>query len=306
MLQIFRLLTYYLWILLYAVLVSIAFRTLYLMSRRWNIEYITGSHTIGYFLIVVIIGIVSVWIYNFEKGIHVKHINIESPKITKEYKFVQIWDTQFGSTSQKHLEKTIKLALQQNPDFIVFVGDLVDTTNYRSDNFSVFSKLSIPLYFISGNHEYLHQYPKLINILEAYPEIKILDNEKVSYDELAIIGIDYRGKEWKRKNWSILSAALDHIWLDSQQYSILLYHEPKDINIWVEKWFDLMLYGHTHGGQIFPFNLITEAKYPHSKDFHTVKNTGIYTTLGAWLRGPKMRIWSHNEIVVFQIQPQEK
>lgn len=306
LLEIFRILSYYLWILLYAALVAAVFRITYIVSKRGHHENNIVSHPVWYLLIAIIVGIVTVWIYNFEKGIQVKNIIIESPKINKDYKFVQIWDTQLGSTSQKHLEKTIKLALEQNPDFIVFVGDLVDTTNYHVDNFSVFSKLSIPLYFISGNHEYLHQYSKLTNILETYPHIKILDNEKVSHEEIAIIGIGYKGKDWKTKNWSILSAALDHISLDNQQYSILLYHEPKDIEIWVKKWFDLMLYGHTHGGQLFPLNLITQTIYPHSKGFRTVESTSIYTTLGAWLWGPKMRIWSHNEIVVFQIQAQEK
>jgi len=107
----------------------------------------------------------------------------------------------------------------------------VDTSQYGPDNFLVFSKLSVPLYFISGNHEYLHQYPRLIKLLEAYPKINILDNEKVSYKELEIIGIDYKGETKEGKGGSILSEALKDISLNSQHYSILLYHEPKDIAI---------------------------------------------------------------------------
>lgn len=144
----------------------------------------------------------------------------------KEYRFVLIGDIQFGSSSKKHLENTINLALEQNPDFIVFVGDLVDTNNYSLDDFDIFSKISVPFYFISGNHEYIHQYSKLTDILKEYSQITVLNNQSVSYEGIDIVGVDYREN---------LSAALENISLHPNQYSILLYHEPKGIDIGVKK-----------------------------------------------------------------------
>lgn len=290
--EIHTILNYYLWILLYAMLISLVYWMIFIVFRIFHFDFHLSNHWVGYGLILVIVMITWFAIYNYHKWIQVKNFVIESSKVTKPYKFVQIGDIQFGSSSKHHLEDTINLALEQKPDFIVFVWDLVDTNNYSVEDFQIFSKLSVPMYFVSGNHEYIHKYDKLRNILEQYPQIIILDEDKVKYDEIDIIGLDYNNLE-----------SLENIEVNQNSYSVFLYHVPKNIELGVKKWFDLMLYGHTHGGQLFPLNFITESIYPHSKDFHKVENTDVYTTLGAWLRGPRMRLGSENELVVFELKP---
>ncbi len=70
-------------------------------------------------LLIVFITINSIAIHNFNKPIAIEEYTIYSDKITKNYTFVQIADIQYGSVSQKHMQKAMRLTYEQNPDFIL-------------------------------------------------------------------------------------------------------------------------------------------------------------------------------------------
>ena len=90
-------------------------------------------------------------------------------------------------------------------------------------------------------------------------------NEKVHYNnEIEIVGIDHT------TSVSRLEDEINKVELSKEKYSILLYHEPKGIEIGVKKGFDLMLYGHTHGGQIFPITKIVDMMYKYGNGFYEV------------------------------------
>lgn len=236
-------------------------------------------------------------IYNFEKWIKVEKITIESEKVDKNYKFVQIWDIQYGSMSQKHMEKVMKLAVDQNPDFILMVWDLIDFDFYKFEDFQYFESIPVPIYLINWNHEYYHKPEEIISYIKKIKSITFLKNEKQYFDSnIEIVWIDYDRSQDQLKN------QLKNINLSDDKFSILLYHEPKGINYWIEKGFDLILIWHTHGWQIFPITKIVDFIYEFSDGFYQRWNTKIYTTDWAGLFWPKMRLWSQNEIVLFEIK----
>jgi predicted MPP superfamily phosphohydrolase len=59
-----------------------------------------------------------------------------------------------GSTTKEFLEKTIKLVNSLQPEFILFWWDLVDFDDYQASDFEILHTLQVPMYFITGNHEY--------------------------------------------------------------------------------------------------------------------------------------------------------
>ena len=65
---------------------------------------------------------------------------------------------------------------------------------------------------------------------------------------------------------------------------------------------DLVLSGHTHSGQIFPFNHIVRLFYKPSSGLHKYNNTYQYITSGTGTWGPRMRLGSRSEIVLLEIR----
>lgn len=235
-------------------------------------------------------------IYNFS-NISVENYKIYSDKIDKNYNFVHLSDIQYWTVSKKYLEKVINLANAQNPDFIVFTWDLVDFNEFKKEDFSIFSKLEVPLYFERWNHEFYHFPDKLMEYVKSFSQIYILDNKKISFDkDIDIVWIDYNNRVWDR-----FEENLSKIEIDKSNFNILLYHSPENVELWVYKWFDLQLYGHTHAWQIWPFTKVVDFIYDYADWFFEIWNTKIYTTDWAALWWPKMRLWSQNEITVFEI-----
>ena len=85
-------------------------------------------------------------------------------------------------------------------------------------------------------------------------------------------------------------------------FNITLVHKP---NIWddVKSYSDLMLSGHTHNGQIFPFNLLVKLQFKYIYGLYKEETSKLYVSCGIGCWGPKMRIGSNNEIVKILIHP---
>ena len=80
------------------------------------------------------------------------------------------------------------------------------------------------------------------------------------------------------------------------KFNLLAVHQP---SLWkaVKNEVDLMLSGHTHNGQIFPFNLLVKIQFPEIYGLYQEKNNSLYVSSGVSTWGPKIRIGSQNELV---------
>lgn len=295
-----RILNYYFGFLIIGLSIAVIFWIVYFGLNIFQKEQILVSKEIGIVISLIFLFVNSLAIYNFEKGIKVEKFLIGSDKVSKDYSFVQIGDIQYGTVSKKYMENVMKLAIKQKPDFIVFVGDLIDFEKYKLEDFNIFDDIKMPFYFVNGNHEYYHDHKRLLSYLQQKQSVVTLMNDKAIFDnEIEIVGIDYNTSSFKLRD------NLKNIKLMKNKFSILLYHEPKGIKYGVEKGFDLMLFGHTHGGQLFPITKLINFIYKYGNGFYQEGSTKIYTTDGAGLWGPKMRLGSQNEIVVFNLQPKK-
>jgi predicted MPP superfamily phosphohydrolase len=74
----------------------------------------------------------------------------------------------------------------------------------------------------------------------------------------------------------------------------------------MENGIDLMLAGHTHGGQMFPATLISQVLFPFNKGLYVQGNTQIYVSQGAGTFGPRLRLGTRNEITQIKLVESEK
>ncbi len=295
-----RLLNYYLGILSFGLYLSLGYWLVYLFCclikrRKWVANKSAGIVFLGIYFSVVLLAI-----YNFQRPIAVEKFTLYSEKLTKEYRFVHLSDVQFGTISKSEMDKRLEQVYDLKPDFIVFTGDLIDLEHYRFEDFASLAKSPVPVYFERGNHEFYHDPTRLLSYLEKIAPIRLLINKKATFEELEIVGIDYNNQK------GYLGKILENFELDPSKFSILLYHEPRGVEAAARKKFDLMLFGHTHAGQIWPYTLLVDYLYRYSDGAYQVEDSFVYTSDGVALWGPKMRLGSQNEIVVFTLKPEAK
>ena len=263
-----------------------------------NIAYIISYFNLlnNYFLgilsliIIILLTIIGLLTANFIK---VKKIDIQSNKISKNYNFFLITDIHLGTNSINHLIKILKKIDQYKYDFILIGGDLLDSSTFDLNKLNVLKKIKKPIYFVTGNHEfYIADYQNKIINLEKF-NIKVLNNKNYIMDDLNIIGIDDNiDNNNKISNINKL--------INKSKYNLSLIHKP---SIWdnVKQNIDLMLSGHTHNGQIFPFNFFVRFQFKYKFGLYNSNSSNLYVSSGSGCWGPRMRLGTFNEIVYFNL-----
>ncbi len=237
----------------------------------------------------------------------IKNITVTIPNLPSSWqgkKIVQLSDVHLGLIYQKDfLKKIIAKTNSISPDLVVITGDLFDGT----DNTDL-DTLTAPLdslnakqgtFFINGNHETYLGLDKTFGVLKKTP-VQILNDQVVDLSGLKLIGISYSDRDLKKNVVTTLQK------LKPQYFgspNILLYHSPTNIKQLAKEGVNLQLSGHTHIGQIFPFNFITKLIY-HGYDYglHSIGDYTLYTSSGVGTWGPAMRTDSNSEIVVITLE----
>jgi len=261
-------------------------------------------------LIILFISIV-LTVYGYYNAINpvVKNIEIFIPKSSSKYeklKIAFISDVHLGVIlGEKFAARLTNLINEQKPDIVLFGGDLLDEDAVqvlRKNSGVPLLNLRAPLgvYAILGNHEYIGGIKKAEEFYSLH-NIKLLVDEAILIDNsFYLIGRDDRTSERfakrKRKSLSELTGPLD-----SSLPMILLDHQPFNLEISAQNKIDLHLSGHTHHGQLWPFNHITKFVYEVSWGYKKKNNTHIYVSSGFGTWGPPVRIGSKSEIVIINV-----
>lgn len=259
--------------------------------------------------LAIVVGIMIYGNYQFRNP-SVQEFNLTVEKLSpniKEIKIVVATDIHAGFLIDKDiLKRNVSLIMEQKPDIILLVGDLIDY-DIRSVRLhkmeEEFRQLKAPLgvYASTGNHEY-------IELDEEKPEEKInwLSNEAgltVLRDQAVMIDSSFYviGREDdKFKARKSLSEIMKNV--DERYPVIVMNHEPHNIEQEVEEGADIALYGHTHNGQVFPNNILVKRLYEIPYGYAKRGNTNIYVSSGLGLAGPQYRIGSVSEIAVFNVR----
>lgn len=220
---------------------------------------------------------------------------------------IQITDVHVGKTiGKKFVEKMVEAINLADSDLVVITGDLVDLDASRIGNklnalADIKSRYGV--YFVPGNHEYFHGIEGILELLEGL-NIKVLGNSHVKVGGINLAGVyDLVADRMEHHLKPDIKMALKGV--DEGLPTVLLAHQPKYIKYLKESMsVDLVISGHTHAGQIFPFGFLVLLDQPYLYGLYKHSDkTQIYVSSGVGYWGPPLRINAPSEIVKFKLRP---
>ena len=272
-------------ILLLFLLIYEVFRFLVPLSPRFCSIFI-----IAISVLIAVYGVIN------GRRLEVNEVFIECPV---ELKAVQISDVHLGSISKSDFDKITTRTNSLDPDVVFITGDLMDNFNVSTcEAVGLVNKLTSPVFFVTGNHEGYVGYERVMSLLQG-TKVRLLRNEVVDFQGIDIIGVD---DSFDRANLKVKLSDYEN---DGSRFSILIYHRPEGLNFVSSKNINLMLSGHTHNGQIFPFNFVVRIFYKYVQGLYRVGDTWLYVSVGSGSWGPPMRLGSRREITLLRLGPKD-
>jgi predicted MPP superfamily phosphohydrolase len=235
----------------------------------------------------------------------VKRVEVRFPGLHPSFdgfRVVQLSDVHIGETLDgAFLERVVATVNALKPDMVAVTGDLVDGPVKRlRDEVAPLGKLEARFgtYFVSGNHEYYSGAGPWEAELERLG-LTVLHNQhrlvQQGEAKLVVAGVtDLQGGQFSALDRPDLDAALEGS--PAGVPRLLLAHQPRFAKSAGGRGIALMLSGHTHGGQIFPFSLLVKLQQPVVGGLHTIAGVLTYTSLGTGYWGPPFRIGTRGEI----------
>jgi len=222
-------------------------------------------------------------------------------------KIVAVSDVHLGTViSKSRLNRLINQINNQNPDIVLFAGDVFDEdirpilNNGMGEKFThIKSRLGV--FAITGNHEFFGGVEKKVKYLEEHG-VKVLRDSSVMVDSaFYLIGRDDRqAKFFTGKDRKSLNSLVSN--LDKSKPLVLLDHQPYNLQDAASNGIDLQLSGHTHNGQLWPFNYITKAIFELSSGHLQKDDTHIIVSNGYGTWGPPIRLGSRPEVLVIELE----
>lgn len=263
-----------------------------------HLVFPTFRYGLWYALGVTLLLLVGGWV-NYRNP-RIETIDIESDKLSKSMRIVAISDVHLGyGTTRPMLERYVETINSLEPDVLVIVGDLIDNSIHpvkKASMGEVLGRLRAPkgIYMALGNHEYISGVEECIDYLSSTP-VQVLRDSVVQLNSVAIIGRDDRMNRRRKSVDELITK------VHEGSFTLLLDHQPYDIATSERLGLDIHISGHTHRGQVWPLNWLTDAIYEQSHGYRKWGATHAYVMQGLSLWGPPFRIGTRSEIVVFNL-----
>lgn len=213
-------------------------------------------------------------------NVSVTYYTLETDKQVGSFRIILLADSHIGTTFDgRGFYEQIKRMNELNPDVVVIAGDYVDDDTTYADMIDACSALgelqaSFGVYFAFGNHDkgYYGAEHRGYGVEELVAEltrngVTVLEDDNVLIDDkYYIIGRKDRSEEQRGSS----RASMDELLVDidkKDKYTIILDHQPHDYDAQEAAGVNLVLSGHTHGGQLFPFNYVGEWTKENEKTY---------------------------------------
>ena len=303
------------WMGLLFIFISVSFffdiyRLLHFLARmltRSPLEDFTLS--LRNFCTLAILFSFAVVIYGYFEALHIRteHVTVKTSKIPEKigrFRVVQISDVHLGLiVGKSRLKRILRKVKDARPDILVSTGDLVDG---QMDDLEMLTDMfqNIPTQYgkfaITGNHEFYAGLDRALAVTEK-AGFTILRGEGLTVSDLInVAGVDDPARKRYVPDRAVSEKALLEK-MPKEKFTLFLKHQPV-ISSESLGMFDLQLSGHTHKGQIFPFNLVTKLYYPMHTGLSKVNgNALLYVSRGSGTWGPPVRFLSPPEVTVIDI-----
>lgn len=283
--------------LLYMVILLLVTDLAHLIYPSFNGFY----YALGFTLCLLIYGY---WNYG-HPNVNMIEISLEKP-LSKPFRVVATSDIHLGyGTNKKRLKQYVDLINEQQPDAVVISGDLIDNSIKPVEKHRMeeeLQEINAPygVYMVMGNHEYISGREECEKFINSAGITLLRDSMITLSNGVQIIGRDDRSNH-QRKSLEELIAECNNA-----MPMILLDHQPYLLSQTDALKIDLQISGHTHRGQIFPINLLTDHIYEQSHGYRQWNHSHIVVSSGLSLWGPPFRIGTNSDIYVIQINGNKK
>jgi uncharacterized protein len=237
--------------------------------------------------------------------LRVSRIKVQLPNLPEVWQgrtAALVTDLHLGPLSgQAFLRRVIARLRSLKPEAVFISGDMFDGPTIGLDQLvTPWREFSTPrgIFYVTGNHDEFAERSIYLDAVRRVG-IHVLNNEKVSLDGLQIVGVH----DSEAENPAELRDILRQAQIDRQHPSILLAHRPVNLPIAEEEGTSLQLSGHTHGGQIWPWNLLVSRIYGRfGHGFSRLGKLQVYTSYGVGTWGPPLRVGTKSEIVLIRFE----
>ena len=204
-------------------------------------------------------------------------------------------------TGVDHAERIVRVINSVNADLVCVVGDLVDGSVAELGRFAA------PLggiqsrhgaFFVTGNHEYYSGAEEWIREVDRLG-LRPLRNERVAINGLDLAGVNDLTGEEQGDAPDFARALGDR---DTSRPVVLMAHQPVAAREAAPYGVDLQVSGHTHGGQMAPFNMLVKLQQPVVSGFGKVDGVPVYVTNGAGYWGPPVRVGAPPQVTVIELR----
>ncbi|AZM60430.1 MULTISPECIES: metallophosphoesterase [unclassified Streptomyces] len=266
------------------------------------------SRVIGGAAAAAAVGTVGYGTYGVLRGPRVKRVTVplaKLPRAAHGFRIAVVSDIHLGPVlGRGFAQKVVDTVNSTQPDLIAVVGDLVD------GNVEDLGPAVAPLaqltarhgsFFVTGNHEYFsgaEQWVEEVRRLGLNP----LENARTELPHFDLAGVNDVAGEEEGEGPDFARALGDR---DRERACVLLAHQPVQIHDAVDHGVDLQLSGHTHGGQLWPGNLLARAANPTVAGLEQYGDTQLYVTRGAGAWGPPTRVGAESDVTVIELASRE-
>jgi predicted MPP superfamily phosphohydrolase len=262
------------------------------------------SRVVGGAAAAAAVGTVGHGTYGVLRGPRVKRVTVplaKLPRAAHGFRIAVVSDIHLGPIlGRDFAQKVVDTVNATQPDLIAVVGDLVDgSVKDLGPAAAPLAQLTARhgAYFVTGNHEYFSgadQWVAEVRTLGLHP----LENARTELPYFDLAGVNDLQGASEGEGPDFGKALGDR---DPARACVLLAHQPVQIHEAVRHGVDLQLSGHTHGGQLWPGNLIAAAANPTVAGLDRYGDTQLYVSRGAGAWGPPTRVWAPSDVTVIEL-----
>ncbi|MBQ1090222.1 metallophosphoesterase [Streptomyces sp. B93] len=256
----------------------------------------------------VAVGTVGAGTYGVLNGPAVKRVTVplaKLPRAAHGFRIAVVSDIHLGPVlGRGFAQKVVDTINSTQPDLIAVVGDLVDgSVKDLGPAAAPLAQLSARhgAYFVTGNHEYFSGAGEWVEEVRRLG-LRPLENARTELRHFDLAGVNDVAGEDEGEGPDFQKALGDR---DRGRACVLLAHQPVQIHDAVDHGVDLQLSGHTHGGQLWPGNLLAAAANPTVAGLERYGDTQLYVTRGAGAWGPPTRVGAESDITVVELASRE-
>lgn len=240
----------------------------------------------------------------------VKHSTIELAGLDKPVSVMLISDVHIGHHRDgSYLERIVDETNRAGVDLVLITGDLLDAeAAFKPGMLDALKDLQAPTYYVIGNHE-IDVDGGRATALIASLGVRVLHNAQVQTHGIELVGLDYMKADDETFDLhpsakkETIRSTLAAMHLAQERPTLVMHHSPVGVRYMEQAGADLLVAGHTHGGQLFPGTAFAALTFPYNKGLYRHGKTQVFVTVGAGTFLQKSRIGTGNEIDLIRLVP---